>query len=86
VDKRLDDLLHEKVYDAKDILTMLYMVVKEANYIPTEAKLMALKEMGVTEYRFSVGCNAELQLKTLMAYLMLIFKKYMKKEEAEKNE
>jgi replication factor C small subunit len=86
VDKRLNDLLHDKVYDPTDILIMIRRVIKELDYIPLDAKLVALKELGMFEYRFAVGCNAELQLKTLMAYLMLIFKKYMKKEEVVKSE
>jgi hypothetical protein len=47
---------------------------------------MALKEIGVTEYRFSVGCNAELQLKTLVAYLIMVFKKYMPRREADESQ
>ena len=86
-EKRLNDMLHDKVYDPTDILKMIYQVIRESSYIPIDAKLMALKEIGVTEYRFAVGCNAELQLKTLVAYLIMVFKKYMpKREEVEKNE
>jgi len=86
ITRRLNDLLHDKVYDPKDILEMMFMVIKEASYIPLDAKLQALKEIGTFEYRLAVGCNAELQLKTLMVYLVLIFKKYIKAEEVKENE
>lgn len=81
VNKRITDLLQDKVYDVKEILILLQRVIRESKVIPMEAKLMALKEMGVYEYRLAVGCNAEFQFRTLMSYLILVFKKYMKVKE-----
>lgn len=78
VNKRVTDLLYDKVYDIKEILMMLQQVVRESEVIPLNAKILALKEMGVYEYRIAVGCNTEFQLRTLMSYLILVFKKYMK--------
>jgi len=78
VNKRITDLLYEKVYDVKEIIVVLERVIRESQIIPLDAKLRALKEIGVFEYRVAVGCNAEIQFRTLMAYVVLLFKTYIK--------
>lgn len=78
VNKRITDLLYDKVYDIKEIIQCLHRVVRETQILPMEPKILALKEIGTTEYRIAVGCNAEIQFRTLMTYLMLVFKKYIK--------
>jgi len=78
VNKNITDLLFKKVYDVKEIIIILERVIRKAQIIPLEAKLRALKEIGVFEYRVAVGCNAEIQFRTLMAYVVLLFKTYVK--------
>lgn len=87
VNKRITNLLYDKMYEPREIIQQLHLVVRESAILTEEAKILALKEIGTTEYRLSVGCNAEIQLRTLMSYLILVFKKYLwQKKEIIKNE
>lgn len=86
VNKRITDLLYDKVYDIKEIVQCLHRVIRESQLLPDEAKIRALQEIGTMEYRIAVGCNAEIQFRTLMAYIILVFKKYTPKQEVVVNE
>jgi replication factor C small subunit len=81
VNKRIDDILQNKMYTPKEVLLVLYRVIKEAQTIPDEAKIDIIYEIGNTDYRLAVGSTAEIQLKTLISFMINTFKKYMKKEE-----
>lgn len=78
VDRRIDDLLYNKVYDVREILEWLYKIVAETDFSQT-TKLKILYNIGVYDYRLAVGATQHLQLKTLMCYIMLEIKKERKK-------
>jgi len=78
VNKNITELLYEKVYDVKEIIFVLERIIRESQIVPLDARLKASKEIGVFEYRIAVGCNAEIQFRTLMAYVVLLFKPYVK--------
>jgi len=80
VDKQLDILLRDKSYTHYEIFESINRIVKESKSIPTEAKLRILQKLSETEYRLSMGASEYIQLKGLMVYMMLVFKKYMRQE------
>ena len=81
VNRRIDDILFQKVYSTQEILQILYRVIKEARTIPDEAKLDIIEYIGLTDYRLAVKGTPEIQMKTLIVYMMKVFKKYMKIED-----
>jgi len=80
VNRRIDDILNQKMYAPQEVLQVLYRVVKEAESIPNEAKYDIIEQIGLTDYRLAVKGTPEIQMKTLIAYMMKVFKKYMNKE------
>jgi len=80
VDKRVDDLLHQKNYTHAEIFEALYRIIKESTNIPMPAKLKILPKISDTEFRISMGASQDIQLKGLMVYIILVFNKYIKGE------
>lgn len=80
VNKQLNFLLDKKSYSYKEIFESMDRIIKESKIIPIDAKLRIIQKMADTEYRLSRGASEHIQLKGLMVYMMLVFKKYMRKE------
>ncbi len=75
VDKYLNIILFEKTYEPDEIIESLYRCIKESDVLSREFKLNALTKLGDLEFRISQGASAEIQLKTFMNYLMLLYDK-----------
>lgn len=80
VDKRVDNLLHQKNYTHVEIFESLYRIIKESTNIPMPAKLKILPKISDTEFRISMGASQDIQLKGLMVYIILVFNNYIKRE------
>lgn len=84
VDKRIDDLLYNKTYNPSEILESLYRLIKDSKLLSNEGKLQALTKIGDIEFRITMGSTPEVQLKTFMMYLILLYTKYYKQKQGEK--
>ena len=79
VSRRIDDILFNKGYNSKEVLQVLYRVIREAKSIPDGAKLEIIEHIGLTDYRLAVKGTPEIQMKTLVAFMMKVFQKYIPK-------
>lgn len=75
IDKYLNIILFEKTYEPDEIIEAMYRCIKESNMLTREFKLEALTKLGDIEFRISQGASSEIQLKTFMNYLMLLYSK-----------
>lgn len=73
VDDYIGDLLNVKVYDPKEIMFHVREMIKSSKRLPDEKKLIALEAIGDTEFRISVGCDPEVQLKTFIVKLFRLY-------------
>jgi len=80
VDKQLNELLNQKNYTHAEIFDSLVRIVKESKRLPNVVKLQILQKISDVEFRLSGGASENIQLKGLMAFMMLTFKKYMKEK------
>lgn len=80
VDKELNVLLYDKSYTHYEIFDSLNRIIKDAKTIPVEAKLQILQKVADVEFRIMMGATQEVQLRGLMASMMLLFKKYYKRD------
>jgi len=79
VDKQLDYLINQKNYTHAEIFDSINRLVKDAKKIPKNIRLKILQRVSDVEFRISMGATEDLQLKGLMAYIMLEFEKYRKR-------
>jgi len=70
----VDNLVMQKVYSPKEILSVLNKVIIGAKTIPDNAKVAIMERIGEADYRLAEKCNADIQLKALMSYIIHIFK------------
>jgi len=77
VHKRIDDMLYDKVYSHKEILSSMYRQVKESS-LNINIKLPVLQAIGEYGYKISMGADSELQLRAMMCYIMRVFEKHKK--------
>jgi replication factor C small subunit len=75
VDKYIDNLLYEKVYEYSEIIESLRRLLKESTVLSREFKLNALMKIGDIEFRIASGASSEIQLKTYMTYLISLYEK-----------
>ena len=75
VDKQLNELLNQKNYTHAEIFEGIVRIIKEAKKLSPETKFRILDKVAEVEYRISMGASQDIQLKGLMAYIMLVFKK-----------
>jgi len=75
VDKQLNILLYDKNYFHAEIFEGLVRIVKEAQTLSQTMKFKTLQKIADVEYRISMGASQDIQLKGLMVYIMLLFKK-----------
>jgi len=75
VDKQLNELLTQKNYTHAEIFEGMTRIVKEAKTLSNETKFRVLDKIAEIEYRISMGASEDIQLKGLMAYIMLVFMK-----------
>lgn len=80
VDKRLSNLLYERVYQPEEIIESLNRLLIDSQVLSEDGKIQALRELGTIEYRIAIGATPEIQLRAFMAYLMILFKKYKVKK------
>ena len=80
VDKRLSNLLYERVYQPEEIIESLNRLLIDSQVLSEDGKIQALRELGTVEYRIAIGATPEIQLRAFMAYLMMLFKKYKVKK------
>ncbi len=80
VNKRLMNLLYERVYQPEEIIESLTRLLIDSKMLSDDGKSQALKELGTIEYRIAIGSSPEIQLRAFIAYLMILFKKYQVKK------
>jgi replication factor C small subunit len=78
VEAKVDELLDVKNYSPNEILESLRRLIKDSKLLPMDAKLKALKEMGTVDARLAFA-TSDIQLKTYMVYLILLYNQYVKK-------
>ena len=70
----VDNLVMQKVYSPKEILSVLQRIIIGAKTIPDDAKVAIIERIGEADYRLAEKCNADIQLKALMSYIIHVFK------------
>ena len=75
VDKYIDNLLYEKVYEYSEIIESLRRLIKESTVLTRDFKLNALTKIGDIEFRIASGASVDIQLKTYMTYLISLYEK-----------
>lgn len=73
VDKYIENILYEKGYEPEEIIESLYRCIKESKILQKDKKLQALTKLGDIEFRIAGGSSSSIQLKTFMAYLLLLY-------------
>ena len=75
VDKQVEKLLNFDVYSPGEIIESLERLLKDSKILTYKKKLEALSKLGDIEFRISMGASSDIQLKTYMAYLILLWGK-----------
>lgn len=74
VDEYLNKLVYQKVYSPKEILKILQDIIIGAKTITDSAKVKILEKIGETEYRLAEKSSPDIQMRTLMSYIIYVLK------------
>lgn len=75
IDKYIENILYDKGYEPQEIIESLYRCIKDSKLLEKEKKLQAITKLGDIEFRIAEGATSAIQLKTFMAYLLLLYQK-----------
>lgn len=74
IDAALEDLLYNKGYTTIEIIRALRRLLKESKVLTTRQKVKALVGLGDVDFRIAEGATPDIQLKTYVSSLILLYK------------
>ena len=75
IDKYIENILYDKGYEPQEIIESLYRCIKDSKLLEKDKKLQAITKLGDIDFRIAEGATSAIQLKTFMAYLLLLYQK-----------